>query len=130
MIRASHLAGLAVAATALVAASVPRALAPAAGGLWEVGRSAHDKAAERRCIANPGLLARWEHLRQKCDTTIVADKGTKAVIEYQCADGGFGHAELTLLTPRTIRVQTQGISGGAPFSYTLHARRIGGCEQH
>ena len=125
MSRASLLIGLA--AVALTGASLPRALAPAAGGLWEVGRRADGHGAERRCVANPAMLARWEHMRQRCTTNIVSDSGNRAVIEYRCADGGFGHAELTLLTPRTLRVETQGISGGAPFSYTLHARRVGDC---
>jgi hypothetical protein len=32
-----------------------------------------------------------------------------------------------VLTPRTLRVATQGIAAGAPFNYVLHARRTGNC---
>jgi hypothetical protein len=35
---------------------------------------------------------------------------------------------MTLLTPRTIRIATQGISAGGPFNYVVHARRAGNCN--
>ena len=41
------------------AASVPRALAPALGGLWEVSRSATGHNPTRICVATPDLLAAY-----------------------------------------------------------------------
>jgi hypothetical protein len=32
-----------------------------------------------------------------------------------------------LITPRSIRIETQGISGDLPFNYVLQARRVGDC---
>ena len=40
---------------------------------------------------------------------------------------GFGHSEVTLLTPRSLRIATQGISDGLPFNYVLQAHRIADC---
>jgi hypothetical protein len=60
---------------------------------------------------------------------VIADRGTHAVIHYTCADGGFGRSDVTLITPRTLRIVTQGISGGQPFHYQLHARRVGNCPR-
>jgi hypothetical protein len=34
---------------------------------------------------------------------------------------------VTLITPRSLRIDTQGISGGYPFHYQIHARRVGNC---
>jgi hypothetical protein len=34
---------------------------------------------------------------------------------------------MTVITPRSIRIETQGISGDLPFNYVLQARRIGEC---
>lgn len=111
----------------LLAAAGPRALAPAAPGLWSVSRSADGRDAFRTCIADVALLAQWEHRHGRCTRVVISDVGTKAVIHYTCADGGFGRSDMTLLTPRTLRISTQGISASYPFAYTLHARRIGDC---
>jgi len=111
----------------LAAAGAPRALAPASGGTWEVARSAKGAPEQALCIADPVMLGQWEHRGAQCSRMILSDQGNKAVINYRCADGGFGRSEMTLLTPRTLRIATQGISAGAPFNYVLHARRVGNC---
>jgi hypothetical protein len=119
-------AGGVLAASAL-AATGPRALAPAAGGSWQVSRDARGAEAQTLCIAEPVLLGQWEHRAAKCERSVLLDERDKAIIEYHCGDGGFGRSEMTLLTPRTLRVATQGIANGAPFNYVLHARRVGNC---
>ena len=111
------------------AASGPRALAPASGGAWAVALDARGSAARTQCCADPVLLGQWEHRGKRCERTILSDEGDKAIIDYRCGDGGFGHSEITLLTPRTLRVATQGIAAGAPFNYVLHARRVGNCPR-
>ena len=113
--------------SAVAAASVPRALAPAMGGLWEVSRSATGHNPTRICVASPELLANFEHRQQRCTRKVVSDAGTDALISYNCAGGGFGQSKMTLITPRTLRIDTQGISDNLPFHYQLHARRIGNC---
>ena len=114
-------------ATALIAASSPRALAPAMGGLWEVSRSATGRDATRVCVPTAELLAQFEHRQGRCTRVVISDKGSETVIHYTCADGGFGQSKVTLLTPRSLRIDTQGISGNLPFHYLLHARRVGEC---
>ena len=112
---------------ALVAAAVPRALAPAAGGLWEVSTSATGHAPTRLCVASADMLAQFEHRNGRCTRDIVRDSGTNAEISYTCTDGGFGRSAVTLVTPRSLTIDTQGISGGLPFHYKLYARRMGDC---
>jgi hypothetical protein len=111
-----------------VAAAGPRALGPASGGLWQVARSAKGAPEQALCVADPVVLAQFEHRGGQCRRVVLSDRGDKAVIDYRCSDGGFGRSEITLLTPRTLRIATQGISGGAPFNYVLHARRVGNCR--
>lgn len=122
------MAGLGV-STLVVAAVQPRALAPAAGGLWEVSREATGHNAQRVCVPSPDALAQFEHRSKQCTRMVIADRGAEAVIHYTCGDGGFGRSDVTLITPRTLRIDTQGISGGLPFHYKLHARRIGDCPR-
>lgn len=116
-----------VALPLLLAAQSPRALAPAAGGLWEVSEGADGHGARRICVAQPAILAQFEHRSGNCTRVVISDEGSSAVIHYTCTNGDFGRSKLTLITPRTIRAETQGISGGLPFNYTFHARRIGEC---
>ena len=115
-------------AGAAFAAVAPRALAPALGGMWEVSRNAAGHNPTRICVASPELLAQFEHRQQRCMRSVVSDRGTETLITYDCpGGGGFGQSKMTLITPRTIRIDTQGISQNLPFHYQLHARRIGDC---
>jgi hypothetical protein len=122
------LGGVLALISATLVAAAPRALAPANGGLWQVAYSAKDRPAASVCIADPLQLAQWEHRGGRCTQTIVSDSSDKVVISYTCADGGLGRSEMTLLTPRTIRIATQGISAGGPFNYVVHARRAANCN--
>ena len=118
---------LSLSATGLVAAAQPRAHARAGGGLWEVSQSASGHNPTRVCVPSPEVLAQYEHRQGRCTRVVISDRGTETVIHYTCADGGFGQSKVTLLTPRSLRIDTQGISGNLPFHYQLHARRVGDC---
>jgi hypothetical protein len=113
---------------ALAAAAGPSALSQAEGGLWEVARSG--VAPVRQCVAKPATLAQFEHRNSTCTPTLVRDAGTTATIHYTCTGGGFGHSNVTVLTRRSLRIETQGISNGAPFKYVFQARRVGNCPGH
>lgn len=130
--RSSARIGLAAAVTLsaglLVAAAVPRALAPAAGGLWEVSQSATGHDPTKVCVPSPEVLAQFEHRRGRCTRKVIRDNGNQAEIHYTCADGGFGRSAVTLITPRSLTIDTQGISDGLPFHYKLYARRMGDCR--
>ena len=54
---------------------------------------------------------------------------SSATIEYHCAGADFGRSEIDVITPRSLRIETQGISDGLPFNYVLQARRVGECGQ-
>ena len=118
----------AFAGVALAAAASPQALSQAQGGLWEIDRSGSPPV--KLCLANPAALAQFEHRGATCSRTVLRDSGTAATIHYTCAGGNFGQSDLTLVTPRSLRVTTQGISANAPFKYTFQARRVGDCAAH
>lgn len=116
-----------LAALMVGAATLPPVIADS-GGLWEVSRSATGANAERVCVPQATVLAQWEHRRAQCTRVVVSSSPTGAVIHYTCPGGGFGHSRIRVLTPRTLRIETQGISEGYPFNYVLHARRAGACQ--
>lgn len=115
------------AAAAVLAGAAPAALGGVAGGQWEVSRSATGRDPVRMCVAEPALLAQFEHRGSPCTRVVLSDKPTEVVIHYTCPAGEFGRTKITVITPRSVRLDTQGISNGLPFSYQLHARRSGNC---
>jgi hypothetical protein len=96
-------------------------------GLWSISRSAtgHDPA--KLCVRDFAVLAQWEHRGLACERTILSQNGTDRVIAYSCPGGDFGQSTITALTPRSLRVHTQGINRGEPFNYNLFARRTSNC---
>jgi hypothetical protein len=112
-------------ASLLAAASLPSAMS--GPGEWEVSKSASGSGGEKVCLQDPALLMQWEHRTRQCTRVIVTSETDKAVVQYTCVGSGFGTSKVEQLTPRTVRIDTQGIADGYPFAYVLHARRVGNC---
>ncbi len=110
-----------------VGAKAPGSPRPARGGLWEVAHSAKGLPEQSLCVADPIMLGQWEQRESHCSRVVLANEADHILINYSCSDGGFGRSDITVLTPRTLRIATQGIAAGAPFNYVLHARRVGNC---
>jgi hypothetical protein len=121
-------AGMGLVALALGAATLPPAIADS-GGLWEVSRSATGARPTKIC-AQAALFAQWEHRQAQCRRTVISSSPLYAVVTYTCRGGDFGRSNVRVITPRTLRIETQGISQGFPFNYVLHARRVGNCAAH
>ena len=122
-------AGGIAAALALMAAAQPSALAQAQPGLWEISGAPGTSAPIRQCLADVASLARFEHRSKACQAKILKDGGSSITVEYTCGGAGFGNSEIDVLTPRSLRISTQGISAGLPFNYVLQARRIDDCPK-
>ena len=114
-------------ALVLGAATKPAALAQVAPGLWEVSGVPGAKAPIRQCVADLLALAQFEHRSENCSRHVIRDVGNSATVEYTCPGGGFGRTEVGVVTPRSLRLDTQGISDGLPFHYVAQARRVGDC---
>jgi hypothetical protein len=113
---------------ALGAAASASILAGVQPGLWEVSRSG--AATQKICVADPAELAQIEHRSAKCTRQVLRESGSTATLNYSCSGGGFGHSTMTVITPRSLRVETQGIADNAPFKYTFQARLVGNCPAH
>jgi hypothetical protein len=115
------------AGAAWAAVPPPAALAGATPGLWEIAGLPGAKAPAKECVAELATLVQYEHRKANCSSRVLSDRGNSAVISYECRGGGFGRSAITAITPRSLRIETQGISDGLPFNYVLQARRIGEC---
>ena len=122
--------GAGSAALVLIAAARPAILAETAPGLWEISGYPKAEVTARQCVADTSTLAAIEHRGQSCEQVVISDSPSTTVIEYNCGSRGFGRTKLTLLTPRSLRIETQGISANYPFNYTIQARRVGDCPAH
>jgi hypothetical protein len=112
----------------LAAAQRPTSLNMVEGGLWEIDRLGPGER-PRLCISDPMQFAHYEHRGQACTRVIISDGPNGAVIQYTCPRGGFGRSTVKALTPRSLRVDTQGIADNAPFQYVFSARRVGTCAR-
>jgi hypothetical protein len=117
-------------ALALTAADRPAALTQTSPGLWEIEGVPGASAPVRRCIADVAALARFEHRGRTCSQSVISDRPASVLIEYKCGAAGFGRSQIDVVTPRSLRIDTQGISNDLPFNYVLQARRIGDCPKN
>jgi hypothetical protein len=111
----------------LTGAQQPSALAGASPGEWELTGVPGAKAPIRQCVTDLAMLAQFEHRGHRCTSSVLSDHGNSTVIQYSCGGAGFGRTQIDVLTPRSLRISTQGISDGLPFNYVLQARRLDDC---
>jgi len=111
----------------LAAAQTPAALRTTSPGLWEITGAPGLKGPLRECVADPTVLAQFEHRGKSCSRSVIVDGPSWTVIHYNCPAGEFGESKLTVITPRALRIETQGISDKLPFHYVIQARRVGEC---
>ena len=112
----------------LGAAQQPSPLAQTKAGQWELEGVPGAKSPVRQCVSEMLALARFEHRGKNCTSRTISTTVSSIVIEYDCGGAGFGRSQLDVLTPRSLRISTQGISDSLPFNYVLQARRLGDCS--
>ena len=126
LILAAGVIGVAVTAGA---AEQPPSFGQAQPGLWEISGAPGSKTPVRQCVADVAALARFEHRAANCTAKVLKSSGSTTAIEYSCGGAGFGHSEVQVITPRSLRISTQGISGGLPFNYVLQVHRVDDCPK-
>jgi hypothetical protein len=127
--RRSVILAIVIAVPAALAATPPTALAKVAGGMWEISGMPGAKKPVRQCIANVLALAQFEHRSKACTANVIANGERTTRITYDCGGAGFGQSEVDVITPRSLKIATQGISDQQPFNYVIQAHRVGECEK-
>jgi hypothetical protein len=120
---------IALPAAAALAAAPPAALSKVAGGMWEVSGAPGAKTPVRQCVGDVLALAQFEHRSKSCKRNVITDGKSSTRITYDCGSAGFGQSEVDVITPRSLRISTQGISDQLPFNYVIQAHRVGECEK-
>jgi hypothetical protein len=114
---------------AALAAAQPWALAQVSGGVWEVSGVPGTSGPVRQCVADVLTLAQFEHRGRNCTRSVLSNRPSSTVITYNCGGAGFGQSEVDVITPRSLRISTQGISDQLPFNYVIQAHRVGECTK-
>ncbi|MBB3763984.1 hypothetical protein [Sphingomicrobium lutaoense] len=125
----------AIAGMLLLAAAVPAlsqdsrgALGRVVAGQWELSEPGSERDSVRMCIADPTMLAQVAHRGRQCTRVTISEGPGEALIHYTCTGAGFGRASMQVVTPRSLRIETQGILRSTPFHRVYHARRTGDCR--
>lgn len=113
--------GIAVAAQA----SGLAALGKIERGEWAL--RAPDGSTRSICLADPQVLLQLRHRGVACQRFVVENGANSGRVTYSCPGLGNGDTRITVETPRLIRLETQGISRGLPFTEEYEGRRTGAC---
>ena len=102
------------------------ALAGIERGEWTLRAS--DGSTRSICITDPQVLLQLQHRGTACTRFVVEDGSLGGRITYSCPGIGNGATRVVVETPRLIRLESQGISRGLPFSFEYEGRRVGACR--
>ncbi|NJM49864.1 MAG: hypothetical protein HC843_02425 [Sphingomonadales bacterium] len=120
-------AGAALALAQGEAANLLSSLEP---GLWQfkaVGGGAPGTPVRQLCVKNTGKLVQIQHGVRPCDHYVVRGNAATLTVSYSCKGAGQGLTSIRKESSRLIHIDSQGISGNGPFSFTVEGRRTGPC---
>lgn len=106
--------------------SAMRAVAPGSWSLRETGAAGP---ARTSCFADTTAFLRLRLRSEQCSRFVIEDTPRVATVHYTCP--GIGHVRTTVHvdTPRSLRIESEGIADGMPFADAYEARRLGSCRR-
>ncbi|MEJ7933350.1 DUF3617 family protein [Sphingobium sp. AN558] len=117
-----------LAAGAAMAATPSKLSGQLEPGEWELRGRGEDAGSRRLCVMDRRQLLQIQHPRNSCKTFVLSDSPAMLIVTYECGAAGGGRTELRTETPRLVQIHSQGVAGGAPFSFALEGRRVGDCR--
>lgn len=96
-------------------------------GEWEIRY--RDGASPRRvCVRNGRELIQLRHREPNCNRFVVEDGASEVTVQYTCRGNGYGRTNIRRESNILVQLESQGIEGGLPFSFTAEGRRLGACR--
>ena len=95
-------------------------------GGWEL-RFRDGSAARRICVRDGSELIQIQH-SGSCNRFVVEDGGNFLTVQYTCRGNGYGRTSLRRESASLVQIESQGIEGGQPYSFSAEARRTGACK--
>lgn len=121
------LAPVGLLAGAAAANSLP-VLAKFQPGQWTIREIGSTTGGRSVCIGDPAKILQIGHGDAVCTRSVIDSSPTKLTVQYSCPGKGQGQSILTFSTAGAFRLETQGLSGGAPFDFDYDVRRTGDCR--
>lgn len=112
-------------AYALTQSGTLTALAQVERGEWTLRAS--DGSTRAICVTDPRILLQLRDRSAGCTNFVVENGPNAGRITFSCP-AGKTDTRITVETPRLVRIETQGISRGLPFTEEYEGRRTGACR--
>jgi hypothetical protein len=93
-------------------------------GQWQLKSGENER---KLCVTDPALLLQITHGTAQCEHFVVEQTARSITMRYTCPGHGHGRTVLGVDTGKSIRIDTQGVLDGSPFSENYEGRRIGSC---
>ena len=95
-------------------------------GAWEI-HVWGEEARQRICVRNGRELIQIRHRNRGCSRYVVDDQPNQVTVHYACPGSGYGQTTIRKESPQLVQINSQGVEGRSPFSFTAEARRVGPC---
>lgn len=95
-------------------------------GEWQI-RFRDGAPSQRVCVRNGRDLIQLRHRQQGCNRFVVEDGANAVTVQYTCPGNGYGRTNIRRESGVLVQIESQGIEGGSPFSFTAEGRRTGAC---
>jgi hypothetical protein len=96
-------------------------------GQWEL-RFRDGRESRRVCVRSGLELIQLQHSSQGCSRFVVEDGASQVTVQYTCKGNGYGRTNIRREGSDLVQIDSQGIAGGLPFSFSAEARRVGPCR--
>lgn len=96
-------------------------------GEWEI-RYRNGAPASKICLRSGSELIQLRHKQPNCNRFVVEDGQQEVTVQYTCRGNGYGRTNIRRESNVLVQLESQGIEGGLPFSFTAEGRRIGACR--
>ena len=80
------------------------------------------------CVADPGALLQLQQGTSTCTRMVLDRSRSSMTVHYSCGGTGHGRSVLTVRSAHSIKLETQGVTRGAPFAADYDGRLIGPCS--
>lgn len=96
-------------------------------GEWTLKTRGSADAGMKVCLGDPGILLQIQHSGEACSRYVIQDTPNSIRVSYKCGSSDHGVTTIKRESSGLVQIQSQGIEGNAPFSFSFEGRRTGTC---
>ena len=97
-----------------------------AKGAWNL-RIRDDGSQQRICVRDGREFIQLRHRQPGCSRVVLRDGADEVVVQYTCRGNGYGRTSIRREGSTLVQIESNGVEGDTPFSFSAEARHSGGC---